>query len=148
MKIMSKRLSDKIRLTVATLLSALLLLSASGASAAETENTPEAVVNSYYAALKARKYENAYKLLTPTMIDGRSSKEYVADWKNIVNLGSVILHEYGITSVEVDGDTAKVNAWTRASDVFNKDGIIEKEIDHLKLIDGIWKLDATEVLME
>lgn len=136
------------RLTITTLLSALLLSSATWLSAAEAENTPEAVVNSYYAALKARKYEDAYDLLTPTMIDGRTSKEYVADWKNIVNLGSVILHEYGISSIDIDGETATVSAWTRASDVFNKDGIIEKEIDHLKLIDGVWKLDATEVLME
>ncbi len=145
---MSKRLAGKMRLTITTLLSALLLSSATWLSAAEAENTPEAVVNSYYAALKARKYEDAYKLLTPTMIDGRTSKEYVADWKNIVNLGSVILHEYGISSIDIDGETATVSAWTRASDVFNKDGIIEKEIDHLKLIDGVWKLDATEVLME
>lgn len=145
---MSKRLAGKMRLTITTLLSALLLSSATWLSAAETENTPEAVVNSYYAALKARKYEDAYVLLTPTMIDGRTSKEYVADWKNIVNMGSVILHEYGISSIDIDGETATVSAWTRASDVFNKDGIIEKEIDHLKLIDGVWKLDATEVLME
>jgi hypothetical protein len=63
-------------------------------------------------------------------------------------MGSVILHEYGISSIDIDGETATVSDWTRASDVFNKDGIIEKEIDHLKLIDGVWKLDATEVLME
>lgn len=145
---MSKTLAGKLRFTITTLLSAVLLTSATWLSAAEAENTPETVVNSYYAALQARKYEDAYKLLTPTMIDGRTSKEYVADWKNIVNMGSVILHEYGISSVEIDGDTATVSAWTRASDVFNKDGIIEKEIDHLKLMDGVWKLDATEVLME
>lgn len=75
-------------------------------------------------------------------------KEYAADWKNIVDMASVILHEYGISSVEIDGETAKVNAWTRASDVFNTDGIIEKEVDHLILTDGVWKLDATEVSME
>jgi hypothetical protein len=118
------------------------------ATAYAADNTPEGVVKSYYTALKARKYEQAYDLLTPRMIDGRTKKEYTADWKNIVDMGSVILHEYGITSVEIDGETAKVNAWTRASDVFNTKGIIEKEVDHLILIDGIWKLDATEVSME
>jgi len=118
------------------------------ATAYAAENTPEGVVNGYYAALKARKYEDAYDLLTPRMIDGRTKKEYAADWKNIVDMASVILHEYGISSVEIDGETAKVNAWTRASDVFNTDGIIEKEVDHLILTDGVWKLDATEVSME
>lgn len=120
----------------------------SGSVWAADANTPEAVVKGYYTALKARKYEDAYDLLTPEMIDGKSRDEYVTDWKNIINLGSVILHEYGISSVEVDGDTAKVRAWTRASDIFNKDGIVEKETDHLKKIDGVWKLDATEVDME
>ena len=110
------------------------------ATAYAAENTPEGVVKSYYA--------DAYDLLTPRMIDGRTKKEYAADWKNIVDMASVILHEYGISSVEIDGETAKVNAWTRASDVFNTDGIIEKEVDHLILTDGVWKLDATEVSME
>ncbi|TNE80576.1 MAG: hypothetical protein EP334_03050 [Gammaproteobacteria bacterium] len=136
------------RFSITMTLFAWLLAGAAGVSATEASNTPESVVKSYYAALQARKYENAYDLLTSTMIDGRTRKEYVADWQNIINLGSVILHEYGISSVDIDGDTAKVSAWTRASDVFNKDGIIEKEVDHLKLIDGVWKLDATEVLLE
>lgn len=145
---MIQTLVGKMRFSITMTLFAWLLAGAAGVSATEASNTPESVVKSYYAALQARKYENAYDLLTSTMIDGRTRKEYVADWQNIINLGSVILHEYGISSVDIDGDTAKVSAWTRASDVFNKDGIIEKEVDHLKLIDGVWKLDATEVLLE
>lgn len=142
---MSIKLVGKISVSLAMALSAWLL---SSTAFAEATNTPEAVVKSYYAALKARKYEDAYDLLTPTMIDGKTRQEYVADWQNIVNLGSVILYEYGVSSVAIDGDSAKVSAWTRASDVFNTKGIIENEVDHLMLIDGTWKLDATEVLME
>jgi len=136
----------KVRFLFATVLSAWLLTGTAWAS--EIPNTPENVVKQYYTALQARKYDDAYDLMTPDMIEGRTKEEHAADWKNIVDMGSVILHDFGVTSVKVDGDTAKVEAWTRASDVFNKDGIIEKEIDHLKRIDGVWKLDATEVLLE
>lgn len=142
---MSIKRARKIWVSLAMALSAMLLTSTVWA---ETENTPEGVVKSYYAALKARNYEDAYDLLTPAMIEGQTKSEYVDNWKNVVNMGSVILYEYGVSSVEVDGDTAKVNSWNRASDVFNTKGIVEKEIDSLKLIDGVWKLDATEVIME
>ncbi len=145
MIIMSIKRVRTIAVSIAMALSAMLFTST---VLAETANTPEGVVKSYYAALKARKYGDAYDLLTPKMIDGQTRKEYVDNWKNIVQMGSVILYEYGVSSVEVDGDTAEVNSWNRASDVFNTKGIIEKEIDRLKLIDGVWKLDATEVIME
>lgn len=115
---------------------------------AADSNSPEDVVNSYYKALKARKFEQAYPLLTDKMKDGRTAKQYAADWQNIVNLGSVILHEYGVSSVKVEGDKAQVEAWTRASDIFNTKGIVEKEVDHLIKVNGQWLLDATEVSME
>ena len=71
---MSIKPASKLLLPITIVLSLLFT-----ATAYAAENTPEGVVNGYYAALKARKYEDAYDLLTPRMIDGRTKKEYAAD---------------------------------------------------------------------
>ena len=82
------------------------------------------------------------------MRDARTREIYIEDWKNVVTMGQVDIQEFGITSSKVDGDTAVVEAWNVTSDVFNVLGIKENEIDRLILIDGVWKIDETEVLLE
>ena len=98
--------------------------------------------------MKENDFSIMYDMVSDKMKYERTREEYVADWENAFKLGQVEIIDGGITSTEINGDIAKVNAWSKASDVFNVFGIIEKEIDHLILVDGVWKLDVTEVLME
>lgn len=114
----------------------------------EESNTPEAVVNKYFKAMQSNDFATMYDLVSDNMKDNRTREQFIADWKNVMKMGQVDIIDGGITSSKIDGDTARVNAWSKASDVFNVFGIIEKEIDHLILVDGTWKLDVTEVLME
>lgn len=111
-------------------------------------NSPEVIMLKYFKAMKENDFSNMYDMISDKMKDERTREEYVADWENAFKLGQVEIIDGGITSTEINGDIAKVNAWSKASDVFNVFGIIEKEIDHLILVDGVWKLDVTEVLME
>ncbi len=111
-------------------------------------NTPEDVVLNYFTALQNKDFGKAYDLVSAKMRDARTREIYIEDWKNVVTMGQVDIQEFGITSSKVDGDTAVVEAWNVTSDVFNVLGIKENEIDRLILIDGVWKIDETEVLLE
>lgn len=111
-------------------------------------NSPEAIMLIYFKAMKESDFSSMYDLVSDKMKDERTREQYVADWENVIKLAQVEIIDGGITSSEIKGDKATVNAWSKASDVFNVFGIIEKEIDHLILVDGVWKLDVTEVLME
>lgn len=132
-------------------ISLLLLLSFAkvGWCGGNSENTsPEAIMLEYFKAMKANDFSSMYDMVSDNMKDDRTREQYVADWENVIKLGQVEIIDGGITSTEINGDKARVNAWSKASDVFNVFGIIEKEIDHLIFVDGVWKLDVTEVLME
>lgn len=111
-------------------------------------DSPKAVMFKYFKAMKENDFSGMYDLVSDKMKDERTREQYVADWENVMKLAQVEIIDGGITSSEIKGDKATVNAWSKASDVFNVFGIIEKEIDHLILVDGVWKLDVTEVLME
>jgi hypothetical protein len=132
-------------------ISLLLLLSFAkvGWCGGNSENTsPEAIMLEYFKAMKANDFSSMYDMVSDNMKDDRTREQYVADWENVIKLGQVEIIDSGITSTEINGDKARVNVWSKASDVFNVFGIIEKEIDHLIFVDGVWKLDVTEVLME
>lgn len=102
----------------------------------------------YFKAVQNNDFSTAYDMVTDNMKDGRSREKYVEDWENIMKSGQVDIVDGGVISIEVNGSSAKVLAWSKASDVFNVIPIIEKEIDTWLLVDGVWKLDSTEVLME
>jgi len=114
----------------------------------EEGDTPDAVMLEYFKAAQANDFSATYDLISDKMKDGRTREQYIDDWNNVMKMAQVEIVRFGVTSYEINGDKAMVNAWSEASDVFNVLGIFEKEIDHFVLVDGVWKLDITEVLME
>jgi len=110
--------------------------------------TLAALQQTYFNAVQSKDFSTAYDMVTENMRDGRTKEKYVADWEGVMKSGQVDIVDGGVTEIDVNGDKARVHAWTKASDVFNVIPIIEKEIDHWVLMDGVWKLDLTEVLME
>ena len=111
-------------------------------------NTPEDVVLNYFTALQNGDFSKAYDFVSDKMRDNRTREAYIKDWKNVMTSGQVEILEFGITSSKIDGNNATVEAWNVSSDVFNVLGIKENEIDRLILIDGDWKINETEVLIE
>lgn len=114
----------------------------------DESETIAALQETYFKAVQANDFSTAYDMVTENMRDGRNREEYIKQWKDVMKSAQVDIIDGGVTSIEVNGDKAKVHAWTKASDVFNVIPIVEKEIDHWVMIDGAWKLDVTEVLME
>jgi hypothetical protein len=107
-----------------------------------------ALQKTYFKAIQSNDFSTAYDMVTDKMKDDRTREQYVADWKAAMTMGQVDIIKGGVTTIEVDGDKARVHAWTSMSDLFNLAPIFENEIDHWLLVEGVWKLDLTEVLME
>ncbi len=102
----------------------------------------------YFNAVQAKDFATAYDMVTENMRDGRTKEKYVEEWEDVMKSAQVDIVDGGVTAIQINGDKARVHAWTKASDVFNAVPIIENEIDHWVLMGGVWKLDLTEVLME
>ncbi len=102
----------------------------------------------YFNAVQAKDFATAYDMVTENMRDGRTKEKYVEEWEDVMKSAQVDIVDGGVTAIHINGDKARVHAWTKASDVFNAVPIIENEIDHWVLMGGVWKLDLTEVLME
>ena len=114
----------------------------------EASVTLAALQQTYFNAVQTKDFATAYDMVTENMRDGRTKEKYIEEWEGVMKSAQVDIIDGGVSSIEVNGEKAKVHAWTKASDVFNAVPIVEKEIDHWVMIDGIWKLDVTEVLME
>jgi hypothetical protein len=114
----------------------------------EVSVTIAALQQTYFNAVQSQDFATAYDMVTENMRDGRTKEKYVEDWEGVMKSAQVDLIEGGVTAIDVNGEKALVHAWTKASDVFNVIPIIEKEIDHWVLVNDVWKLDLTEVLMD
>tara|TARA_B110000046_G_C12809376_1_gene320577 strand:+ start:115 stop:543 length:429 start_codon:yes stop_codon:yes gene_type:complete len=114
----------------------------------EVSVTIAALQQTYFNAVQSQDFATAYDMVTENMRDGRTKEKYVEDWEGVMKSAQVDLIEGGVTAIDVNGEKARVHAWTKASDVFNVIPIIEKEIDHWVLVNDVWKLDLTEVLMD
>ena len=114
----------------------------------EASVTIAALQQTYFNAVQSKDFATAYDMVTENMRDGRTKEKYIEEWEGVMKSAQVDIIDGGVSSIEVNGEKAKVHAWTKASDVFNAIPIVEKEIDHWVMIDGVWKLDVTEVLME
>lgn len=131
-----------------TLLLLFSVIRAGWCGGGEDSETIAALQQTYFNAVQSNDFATAYDMVTENMRDGRTKEKYVEEWEGVIKSAQYDLVDGGVTAIEVNGDKARVHAWTKASDVFNAIPIIEKEIDHWVLKDGVWKLDLTEVLME
>ena len=109
-------------------------------------STPEAVVTNYYNSIKAGNYNNAYTCITKKMSDGKTMEQWAADWKKVCKAGKVEILKFSVSPATIDGDKATVDVLLKSKDIFNPDGLEEKEIDSLVREKGIWKIDSTEIL--
>ena len=111
-----------------------------------SSSTPEAVITNYYNYIKTGNYNNAYTCITKKMSDGKTMEQWAADWKKVCEVGKVEILKISISPAKIDGDKAIVEVLLKSKDIFNPDGLEEKEIDSLVRENGIWKIDSTEVL--
>jgi len=111
-----------------------------------TSSTPEAVVTNFYNSIKAGNYNNAYTCITKIMSDGKTMEQWAVSWEKVCKVGKVEILNFSVSPAKIDGDRAIVEVLLKSKDIFNPEGIEEKEIDSLVRENGVWKIDSTEVL--
>lgn len=109
------------------------------------ESAPKDVVQKYYTALQKRDFSTAYKCISKGMRDDKSEGEWIELMKGLFESGNVTFTGITITPGPVSGKEAQVNTVINSKDTFNKDGMIEYNLEHLVLEDGAWKIDRTEL---
>jgi hypothetical protein len=109
------------------------------------EPAPKDVVQKYYTALQKGDFSAAYKCISKGMRDDKNEGEWVELIKGLFESGNVVFTGITITPGPVSGKEAQVNTVINSKDTFNKDGMIEYNLEHLVLEDGLWKIDRTEL---
>ena len=79
------------------------------------------------------------------MRDGKEQKQWVDFMKDLFEGGKVTFTEISVTPGAVSEKEAQVNTVINSKDIFNKNGLIEYNVEHLVLEDCLWKIDRTEL---
>ena len=106
---------------------------------------PQEVVLKYYHALQKGDFSGAWQCISRGMRDDKNEGEWVAFMKDLFEGGKVVFTEISVTPGPVSGQEAQVNTVINSKDIFNKNGLIEYNVEHLILEDGLWKIDRTEL---
>lgn len=106
---------------------------------------PAEVVQKYYGALQKKDFSEAYQCISRGMRDGKSEAQWTDLIKGLFEVGDVVFAGISITPGPVSEKAAQVNSVVNSKDSFNKNGLIEHNVEHLILEDGLWKLDRTEL---
>lgn len=106
---------------------------------------PAEVVQKYYGALQKKDFSEAYQHISRGMRDGKSEVQWTELIKGLFEAGDVVFTEVSVTPGPVSEKEAQVNSVVNSKDSFNKNGLIEHNVEHLILEDGLWKLDRTEL---
>lgn len=106
---------------------------------------PTEVVQKYYGALQKKDFSEAYQCISREMRDGKSEAQWADLMKGLFEVGNVVFTGAAVTPGPVSEKEAQVNSVVHSKDSFNKNGLIEHNVEHLILEDGLWKLDRTEL---
>lgn len=107
--------------------------------------TPQAVVLKYYQAMKNKDFSGAYQCISRGMRDDKNQKQWSEFMKGLFEGGNVAITEISVTPGPISGQEAQVNTVINSKDIMNKNGLIEYNVEHLILEDGLWKIDRTEL---
>ncbi|PJA49334.1 MAG: hypothetical protein CO171_05565 [Syntrophobacterales bacterium CG_4_9_14_3_um_filter_49_8] len=107
--------------------------------------TPEEVVLKYYHALQNRDFSGASQCVSRGMLAGKSQKNWANEMKDLYEGGKVEITDISVSPGSVSGPEAQVKNVMTSKDIINKNGVVEYNVEHLVLEDGLWKIDRTEL---
>jgi len=107
--------------------------------------TPEEVVLKYYHALQNRDFSGASQCVSRGMLAGKSQKNWANEMKDLYEGGKVEITDISVSPGSVSGPEARVKNIMTSKDIINKLGVVEYNVEHLVLEDGLWKIDRTEL---
>ena len=79
----------------------------------EDSATIAALQQTYFSAVQSKDFATAYDMVTENMRDGRTKEKYVEEWEGVMKSAQVDIVDGGVTAIDINGDKARVHAWTR-----------------------------------
>ena len=79
------------------------------------------------------------------MLAGKSQKNWANEMKDLYEGGKVEITDISVSPGSVSGPEAQVKNVMTSKDIINKNGVVEYNVEHLVLEDGLWKIDRTEL---
>lgn len=120
-----------------------------------SDEGPRTAVQGYLAAMKDKRFEDAYQFVTANMTDSKPVAEWAGQQRKMFDMGGVIINHIDVRrahreleNVFMCAATATVPNVLHAGDVLNNQGSTEFEIYNLVLERGAWKIDSQETLFD
>jgi len=79
------------------------------------------------------------------MLAGKDQKEWAKEMNALYEGGKVEITDISVSPGSVSGPEAQVKNVMTSKDIINKNGVVEYNVEHLVLEDGLWKIDRTEL---
>ncbi len=125
-----------------------LLLALAVPARALEPGSPEDVVRRYLGALKERRFEEAYDLVSQAMRQGKDKATWVKEYKALSAAADVKIFGFEVQPGKVEGGVARVPNILQSQDRFvNTMGLTEYELYTLVRDGDAWKVDA-QILVE
>lgn len=119
------------------------------------DDGPRAAVQSYLAAMKDERFEDAYQFVTASMTDGKPVAAWAEQQRKMYKLGAVKINEIDVRDGHRElanwymcAATARVPNVLHAADLFNSQGSTEFEVYSVVLEGGAWQIDSQETLFD
>jgi hypothetical protein len=104
--------------------------------------TPEETVRRYLEAMKEKRFDAAYDLVSKAMRQGKEREVWVKEQQVGMAWAEVRIFEFEVYPAKVEGDKAYVPNVLSSQDRFiNQLGLTEHELYTLVREDGAWKVD-------
>jgi len=107
--------------------------------------SPQEVVLKYYRALQNKDFSGASQCISRGMLAGKDQKEWAKEMNALYEGGKVEITDISVSPGSVSGPEARVKNIMTSKDIINKLGVVEYNVEHLVLEDGLWKIDRTEL---
>lgn len=126
---------------------ALWLACAIGVARAFEPGSPEDTVERYLAAMKERRFDDAYDLVSRAMTQGKPREVWVKEQKAAMSWADVKIFDFTVHPGRIEDGRARVPNVLSSQDRFlNQLGLTEHEIYTLVREDGRWKVDSQIIL--
>ena len=120
-----------------------------------SDDGPRTAVQSYLAAMKDNRFEDAHQFVTMNMTDDQAVDEWAGQQRRMFEMAKVIINKLDVRdgqrelkNIFMCAATARVSNVLHASDVLNKQGSSEYEIYTVVKDAGVWKVDSQETLFD
>jgi hypothetical protein len=123
------------------------VLALTGSATAFAPGSPEDTVTRYLQALKDRRFEDAYELVSAAMRGGKDKATWARQQRAGMAFADVKIFDFTVYPGRVEGDTARVPNVLESQDRFlNQLGLTEHELYTLVREGHAWRVDQQQLV--